>query len=67
MVVIKALGLALGILLILGSLGMTIYLTFEYPLGVLFTRHPVRCILLGLVEVALFLSGISLILGLPSL
>ena len=62
----KVFELTLGILLILSSFGVGIYTAFEYPLGTLFTRQWMRCILLGLLGAALFLAGIFLIFGLHS-
>jgi len=64
---LKVFELTLGILLILSSFGVGIYTAFEYPLGALFTRQWMRCILLGLLGVALFLAGIFLIFGLHSI
>ena len=64
---LKVFELTLGILLILSSFGVGIYTAFEYPLGTLFTRQWMRCILLGLLDAALFLAGIFLIFGLHSI
>jgi hypothetical protein len=64
---LKVFELTLGIILILSSFGVTIYTAFEYPLGTLFTKQWLRCLLLGMLSLALFLAGIFLIFVLHSI